>query len=102
MQVIKLQQAPSVPLKLDAHALGKFNNIEIVHLNLQPGEKIEKHINPLDVVFYVLDGKAILFTDTERVLITKDDCIKIDKGTNRGIENISILNVKLMVIKFCV
>lgn len=72
----------------------------MVHLNLKPGEKIEKHINSNDVIFYVLEGKALLETANERILVNKDDRIKIEAGIERGFDNISISLFKVMVIKF--
>ncbi len=99
MKINRLHDAPHVPYDLDGHILGQFQAFDVVHLNLKPGEKIEKHINPKDVLFFVINGKAMLETDTERVLITKDQYIHVEGGINRGFENISIAPFKVLVIK---
>lgn len=99
MKITKLQEAPKVPFDLDGHTMASHGTIEIVHLHLKPGEKIEKHSNPFDVIFYILEGKAMLESNNERMLVMKDQSIVISAGINRGIENISVSDFKLLVIK---
>jgi len=99
MKITKLHEAPKVSFALDGHIVAKHGNLEIVHLYLRPGEKIEKHSNPFDAIFYVLEGKALLESDTEQILVTKDQSIVIGAGVNRGIDNISVNDFKVLVIK---
>ncbi|MFH1120133.1 MAG: cupin domain-containing protein [Bacteroidota bacterium] len=99
MNITRLNQAPKVPFDLDGHILANHADVEIIHLHLKPGERIEKHTNPFDVIFYILEGKAMLESDLERVLVMKDHSIVIDAGVNRGIENISVGDFRLLVIK---
>jgi quercetin dioxygenase-like cupin family protein len=99
MNITRLNQAPKVPFDLDGYILANHANVEIIHLHLKPGERIEKHTNPFDVIFYILEGKAMLESDLERVLVMKDQSIVIEAGINRGIENISVGDFKLLVIK---
>jgi quercetin dioxygenase-like cupin family protein len=99
MEVINLKEAPKVPIDVDGHLMSKLKNVEVVHLNLKPGEVIEKHVNQADVIFYVLEGKALLENDDEQILVRKDDCIKVQAGTVRGFNNISVSHFKVMVIK---
>lgn len=99
MKITRLSQAPKVPFDLDGHILAHHADAEIIHLHLKPGERIEKHTNPFDVIFYILEGKAMLESDHERVLVMKDQSIVINAGVNRGIENISVGEFRLLVIK---
>ncbi len=99
MKITKLSEAPKVPFELDGHIMGQAPRVEIIHLNLKAGQKLEKHINPSDVFFYVLEGKAMLETDNERVLVLKDQCIFVEGNTNRGFDNISVSDFKVMVVK---
>mgnify|MGYP000932160715 FL=1 len=100
MEILNLHKAPKVPFDLNGHILCKHKNLEIVHLTLKPGERIEKHVNPNDVIFYVLEGKALLETVNERILVNKDDVVKVEAGRERGFDNISVSLFKVMVIKF--
>lgn len=99
MNITKLNQAPKVRFDLDGHIMANHANVEIIHLHLKAGERIEKHSNPFDVIFYILEGKAMLESDNERVLVLKDQSVIIKAGINRGIDNISIGDFKLLVIK---
>ncbi len=99
MKINKLHEAPRVSFDVDGHTIAQHSKTEIIHLHLKPGEKIEKHINPFDVIFYVLEGKAMLETDHETVLVLKDQSIVIEAGVNRGIDNISVSDFKVLVIK---
>jgi mannose-6-phosphate isomerase-like protein (cupin superfamily) len=98
MKILRLNEAPKVQYDLDGHILAQLPGVEVVHLNLKPGEKIEKHINENDVVFFVIEGKAMLETDYERVLVLKDQCIHVEGGINRGFDNISISPFKVLAI----
>ncbi|PKP04329.1 MAG: cupin domain-containing protein [Bacteroidetes bacterium HGW-Bacteroidetes-9] len=99
MKITRLQEAPKVPFALDGHIVAHHDAADVVHLQLKPGEKIEKHANPFDVIFYVLEGKAMLESDSEKVLVHKDQSIIIGAGVNRGLENISVSSFKVLVIK---
>ena len=99
MELINLKEAPKVPVNRDGHIMCRHKNVEIVHLSLKPGEIIERHINPVDVIFYILEGKALLENEDKHVLVKKDDCIKVAAGTERSFNNISVSGFKVMVIK---
>jgi quercetin dioxygenase-like cupin family protein len=99
MKITRLNEAPKVPFDLDGHIMCKHAEVEVIHLHLKAGERVEKHTNPFDVIFYILEGKAMLESDNERTLVLKDQSIVIKAGINRGLENISVGDFKLLVIK---
>lgn len=100
MEILNLHEAPKVPFNLNGRILSNHRNIQIVHLTIKAGDIIENHVNENDVIFYVLEGKALLTKGDEHHLIVKDDIIKIQGGIERGINNISVADFKVMVIKF--
>lgn len=100
MEILSLKEAPKVPFNLNGRILCNHQNVQIVHLTLKAGDKIEKHINENDVLFYVLEGKALIIQGNEHHLVSKDEIIKIQGGTERGFDNISVADFKVMVIKF--
>ena len=99
MNILRLNETPKVQYNLDGRILCNLPGVEVVHLSLKPGEKIDKHINPNDVIFFVVEGKAMFETDTEGQLVSKDQVIVVPGGTNRGIDNISVSIFKVLVIK---
>ncbi len=46
------------PHNVDARAISDTESAQVVHITLQPGEALKKHITPVDVVFYVLEGRG--------------------------------------------
>jgi len=72
---------------------------EIVHLNLAPGAHLKKHITPVNVVFYVLEGTATLEIGEEKQSFPKDTLIESPKDIPHGVFNEGNSNLRLLVIK---
>lgn len=45
-------------------------------ITLQPGESLKKHITPVDVFFYVLEGTGIVEIGTGHAEVKKDQLVK--------------------------
>ncbi|GAB1402930.1 MAG: cupin domain-containing protein [Lentimicrobiaceae bacterium] len=99
MKVISLQHAEKVNPVLDAHIMGKSDKAKIVHIRLRPGEKIEPHLNEHDAFFYVLEGKSMVTSGQETLLLSRNQCIFIEGGTERSFDNISVADFKMIAIK---
>ncbi|MDD2549975.1 MAG: cupin domain-containing protein [Bacteroidales bacterium] len=99
MKVKSLSTADKVPFNLDGRKMYVGQNVELIHLNLKPGEVLEKHSNPFDVVFYILEGRGIVETDDERISVEPDMCIEIEKDINRGISNTDDGVLRILVVK---
>ncbi len=54
------------PHNVDARAISDTESAQVVHITLQPGEALKKHITPVDVVFYVLEGRGVVEIGEER------------------------------------
>ena len=99
MKIINLNEAEKVPANLDGHIMGRSDKAKIVHIRLSPGEKIEPHLNENDAFFYVIEGKAMFTSGDENALITRNQCIFVEGGTQRGFDNISVSDFKMLAIK---
>ena len=51
-------QANPNPHKVDARRLYDGEHAQVVHIELKPGERLKKHITPVDALFYVLEGNC--------------------------------------------
>ena len=62
MDVIKVADAESRenPHGVDARALHESEHALVSHITLNPGEALKRHITPVDVIFYVLEGTGIV------------------------------------------
>ncbi|MDD2277809.1 MAG: cupin domain-containing protein [Bacteroidales bacterium] len=99
MKVKTLTTAEKVPFNLDGRKMYIGLDAELIHLSLKPGEVLEKHSNPFDVVFYILEGSGIVETDDEAISVESDMSIEIEREINRGITNTGEDLLRLLVLK---
>ncbi|WP_319580268.1 cupin domain-containing protein [uncultured Methanospirillum sp.] len=64
------------PHHVDARKVYDTDNAMAVVITLQPGESLKKHITPVDVFFYVLEGTGIVEIGDEKATCTKDMLIE--------------------------
>ncbi|MHC1707196.1 MAG: cupin domain-containing protein [Bacteroidales bacterium] len=98
MKVNSLNDAPRVTFDLDGRILLACERTELVHLQFQPGEALSPHSNPVDVIFYCLEGKAELTVGEEIFHLTQDSCILVPSALTRSWKNSDVIT-RLLVIK---
>jgi mannose-6-phosphate isomerase-like protein (cupin superfamily) len=96
---INLKNAPTISPILDVRLLFSGVKADLVHLTLKKGENIAKHDNPIDVVFFVKEGKGMLTLDNDIMEIADNDCIPVKTGIQRSVKNISEADLKVLVFK---
>lgn len=64
------------PHHVDARKVYDTKNAVAVVITLQPGESLKKHVTPVDVFFYVLEGSGVVEIGDERATCTKDMIIE--------------------------
>jgi mannose-6-phosphate isomerase-like protein (cupin superfamily) len=96
---ISLEEAERVPIDRDGRILFRAEKNELVHITLHPGESIPLHPNPVDVLFFVVEGTAQLNTDNEIIDLNSNDSIFIKQGTNRGLTNNTDKILRILVYK---
>ena len=87
------------PHKVDARKLFDSQNAQVIHLELKPGEKLIRHITPVDVIFYVLEGKGIVEIGNEKKEVAKDDLIESPANIPHCWYNESQSVLRFLVIK---
>ncbi len=68
------------PHGVDARKIYASPDAEVIHMALKPGEALKKHTTPVDVFFYVLEGKGVVEIGSESVEVTKDVIVDSPKG----------------------
>ena len=63
------------PHSVDARKLYDSEHAMVTHITLQPGEQLRRHITPVDVYFYVLEGKGVIEIGDETREVTADTLI---------------------------
>jgi mannose-6-phosphate isomerase-like protein (cupin superfamily) len=68
MKITQVSDAPvhQNPHGVDARKLYDSEHAQVVVIALQPGEQLKKHITPVDVIFFVLEGRGIVEVGDER------------------------------------
>ncbi|HAN19972.1 MAG: hypothetical protein A2X13_10855 [Bacteroidetes bacterium GWC2_33_15] len=99
MKIQNLKNSPRVPFNLEGYILHSEKPVELVHLLLKPGDALEKHKNPFDVIFFVIEGSGILAINGDNLNIHSNDVIKVTSDKLRAWENNSTQDLKLLVIK---
>jgi mannose-6-phosphate isomerase-like protein (cupin superfamily) len=64
------------PHHVEARKLYDTENAIVVHIMLKPGESLKRHITPVDVFFYVLEGKGMVEIGDEKEEVGPDTLIE--------------------------
>ena len=99
MKIQNLNNSPRVPFDLEAFTLHSEDKVEIVHLLLKPGEKLQAHKNPFDVIFFVLEGSGLLSVENKSIELNPNDTVKLTSDKNRAWENTGDKDLRILVIK---
>jgi len=87
------------PHNLKASKLYESDLAEIIHLQLEPGGSTVKHITPVDVVFYILEGEATITIGDETETVLVENLVKSPKRVPHNISNQSDTVLRVMVMK---
>ncbi len=78
MKITDMKTAPEKPNphNVSVRMLYDNENAQAVHIELKPGEALKKHITPVDVFFYVLEGNGRVEIGDEQVEVSRDMLIE--------------------------
>ncbi len=97
--VVRNAQSKPNPHGVDARSLSDTANAQVSHIALKPGESLKKHITPVDVVFYVLEGRGVVEIGDEREDVGPDTLIESPAKIPHRWINESDKAVRILVIK---
>jgi len=87
------------PHKVDSRKLYNEEKANVIHLTLQPGEKLLRHITPVDVIFYVLEGIGTVEIGEEKKEVDADTLIESPANVVHCWYNTSNAILRILVIK---
>lgn len=64
------------PHKVSVRKLYDTENAQVMHIELKPGEALKKHITPVDVFFYILEGEGVVEIGDEQEKVSQDMLIE--------------------------
>ena len=81
------------------HKLYTYDNVELVHLALEPGKKMAPHTMPVKVIFFILEGKIDVVINNEVHPLSQNEFIAAPVGAERFTANNSDKPARILVIK---
>ena len=77
MNVLKLSDAPVAANAHGVEVRKLYDTVfaQTLHITLKPGESLKRHITPVDVFFYVLEGEGVIAIGDEEKTVTADTII---------------------------
>ena len=84
---------------VDARNLYSSPDAMISVITLKPGQALKRHITPVDVAFYVLEGEGVVEVGDEKKSVSKDTLIESPKDIVHCWYNESREPLRFMVIK---
>ncbi|MBN2828866.1 MAG: cupin domain-containing protein [Candidatus Cloacimonetes bacterium] len=87
------------PHGIESKQLHNSEHAVIMHLLLMKGEALKLHVTPVDVVFYVLEGKPSITVGDETIQVSKDSLVESPKDIPHTIANNTDETVRVLVIK---
>lgn len=101
MIVTSVKDAPKQnnPHKVNVQRLYDHDNAQAMHITLQAGEKLIPHITPVDVFFYILEGKPEIQVGDEIRTVEKDTLVESPKDIVHCIANKTDSVARILVVK---
>lgn len=75
------------------------DSAQAVHIKLEAGESLKPHITPVDVFFYVLEGRPEILVGNEKQSVEADCLVESPKDIVHCIYNNSDEIVRVLVVK---
>ena len=91
--------SPRVPFRFDGRILYTSDRLELIRLTLLPGEGMEPHTQPMEVIFFVIEGTGFLVIDDEAIEIHTNTTVHVAAGAMRAWSNHGREPLRLLVNK---
>jgi mannose-6-phosphate isomerase-like protein (cupin superfamily) len=100
MAQVKDFESKKNPHNVDSRVVYSTEKAMVVHILLKPGEALRRHITPVDVAFYVIEGNGTIEIGDERAEAGPDTIVESParvphRWINNGPGNLRVLVMKL-------
>jgi quercetin dioxygenase-like cupin family protein len=101
MKITEVAKIASIknPHNVDVRKIFEAPSTSVVIITLKPGESLKKHVTPVDVFFYVLEGTGIVEIGDERQSVGKDSVVESPAMIAHTWINESNAVFRVMVVK---
>jgi quercetin dioxygenase-like cupin family protein len=102
MKIINAKETPGGPNPHNIKAAQVYDSehATAMHLTIEPGQSLKRHITPVDVFFYVLEGTGVVEVGDEKESVGPDSLIESPAHIphcwyNQGDQTLRVLVVKV-------
>jgi len=101
MKIVHALQAPEAPNPHDvsARALHDSEHVQVSTVTLKPDEALKRHLTPVDVFFYILEGEGFVEVGDEQEAVSADMLIESPEGIPHRLYNESDGDFRFLVVK---
>lgn len=99
LKLTSLSNAPRVPFGFEGRKLHCSNKIEVIHINLKPGEATPVLMGDFDVLVWVGKGQALVETRSIKAHVESGTLVELKRDVDRSIANDSNSPSELLIIK---
>lgn len=87
------------PHGVDVRKLYDTERAQAMHITLEPGQSLKRHVTPVDVFFYVLEGTGVVEIGDERREVGSDTLIDSPARVAHCWHNESERVLRVLVVK---
>ena len=101
MQTIEALKQPVMtnPHGVEARKLHDSEHAQAMHITLRPGESLKRHVTPVDVFFYVLEGTGVVEIGQESREVGPDTLVESPARNPHCWHNRSDALFRVLVVK---
>jgi mannose-6-phosphate isomerase-like protein (cupin superfamily) len=101
MRIVKAWDTPESPNPhgVSARGLHDTPHTQVTMITLQPGEALKRHVTPVDVFFYVLEGQGIVEIGEEQQEVSADMLVESPARIPHRLMNESSSVFRFLVVK---
>jgi len=93
------QQIKETPHKIDVREMYNKESAQAMFIALKPGESLKPHKTPVDVFFFIVEGKPTIHIGDESEVCEADTLIESPTGIVHYISNESDNLARILVVK---
>lgn len=97
-RVIDIETIPT-PHGVEVRKLYDTEHAQTMHIKLKPAESLKRHITPVDVFFYILEGEGVVEIGGEEETVTRDTIIESPAKIPHCLHNRSSEDFRVLVVK---
>ena len=101
ISIVKYESVPiaDTPHHVDVRKLFDSEHVQVLEIKLGHGQALQKHITPVDVFFYVLEGHGIVEIGDEQAEVSHDMLVESPKGVPHRLLNEGDEPFRFLVVK---